>query len=339
MKTGVNLGGWLSQFREYDPQHFKTFITADDIQRVTNWGFDHVRLPIDYPMLEDDARPGVYKEDGFAYIDRCLDACKAAGLQLVLDLHKAPGFSFDTPNTNSLFSSRALQDRFVALWQAIARRYPSEGPYLFFELLNEVFLPDSAPWNDLVRRTIAAIRQIDRKRWIIVGGNHHNAADQLDNLELFEDEHIIYTFHFYEPIIFTHQKAHWFAAAQDYDTEVNYPGECPGLAEFLQQNPHYQSQFDRFVGVRLDREWVRAAVQPAIAFARRTGKPVYCGEYGAIDRAPMPSRLNWCRDATDILNEAGIDHTYWTYKAMDFGLVDASGQVVSNELVQIVSRA
>ena len=75
MKTGVNLGGWLSQFREYDPQHFKTFITADDIQRVTNWGFDHVRLPIDYPMLEDDARPGVYKEDGFSLMATQLIFC------------------------------------------------------------------------------------------------------------------------------------------------------------------------------------------------------------------------------------------------------------------------
>ena len=30
-QKGVNLGGWISQFAEYDPIHFKTFITREDI--------------------------------------------------------------------------------------------------------------------------------------------------------------------------------------------------------------------------------------------------------------------------------------------------------------------
>ena len=46
----VNLGGWLSQYPAYDPQHFESFITADDIKRMADWGMDHVRLPVDYPI-------------------------------------------------------------------------------------------------------------------------------------------------------------------------------------------------------------------------------------------------------------------------------------------------
>ena len=42
-QAGVNLGGWLSQYRQYDHDHFKSFITADDIQKIAGWGLDHVR--------------------------------------------------------------------------------------------------------------------------------------------------------------------------------------------------------------------------------------------------------------------------------------------------------
>ena len=31
---GVNLGGWVSQFDKYDHEHFKTFITEDDILEI-----------------------------------------------------------------------------------------------------------------------------------------------------------------------------------------------------------------------------------------------------------------------------------------------------------------
>ena len=60
LKIGINLGGWISQYPAYDHRYFKTFITANDIKRIAGWGMDHVRLPVDYPLLEDDARPGAH---------------------------------------------------------------------------------------------------------------------------------------------------------------------------------------------------------------------------------------------------------------------------------------
>ena len=72
--AGVNLGGWLSQYLEgnlqRDPEHhFDRFITKEDIDRIADFGFDHVRVPFDYPLIEDDDKPFVYKESGFAYLD------------------------------------------------------------------------------------------------------------------------------------------------------------------------------------------------------------------------------------------------------------------------------
>ena len=227
-RVGVNLGGWLSQYHAFDHQHFRTFITADDVKQIAGWGMDHVRLPIDYPILEDDTHPGVYKEEGFAHIDRCLDWCKAAGLNVILDLHQAPGYKFDALDRVALFSEEALQARFINLWRALAERYQNEGDYLYLELLNEIMLPNSDPWNALVARVVSAIRAIDPRRVIVLGGNRYNSPDQLKELQRPTDENILYTFHYYAPIIFTHQKAPWVPATLEYNTTIDYPGECPG---------------------------------------------------------------------------------------------------------------
>ncbi len=336
-QVGVNLGGWLSQYRAFDHQHFQTFITADDFKQIAGWGMDHVRLPIDYPVLEEDAHPGVYKEEGFAYIDRCLDWCKAAGLNVILDLHQAPGYKFDALDRVALFSEEALQARFINLWRALAERYKNEGDYLYLELLNEIMLPNSDPWNALVARVVSAIRAIAPRRVIVLGGNRYNSPDQLKELQRPTDDNILYTFHYYAPIIFTHQKAPWVPATLEYNTTIDYPGECPGLEDFLARHPEHHWWLQDAVGVRLDRAVLAAALQPALDFAQATGETLYCGEFGVIDRAPRAASLNWHRDFVSLLREHQIGRACWSYKQMDFGLVDERSCVIDPELVKIVS--
>jgi aryl-phospho-beta-D-glucosidase BglC (GH1 family) len=52
-QKGINLGGWLSQCVSYEKEHFDNFIQEDDIKLIKSWGFDHVRLPVDYDVIED----------------------------------------------------------------------------------------------------------------------------------------------------------------------------------------------------------------------------------------------------------------------------------------------
>lgn len=168
---GVNLGGWLSQCDATTEAHFNTFITEADIRRIQDMGLDHVRLPVDYNWIEDEA--GAPIEAGMKHIDDCVGWCEAAGLNLLLDLHKAFGYTFDPLEKDAdreiFFHDAALQARFIALWQRLARRY---GPRanVAFDLLNEVISPNVAePWNDIVERTISAIREIAPDTWIVVG--------------------------------------------------------------------------------------------------------------------------------------------------------------------------
>jgi endoglucanase len=341
LKTGINLGGWISQYAVYDTRHFNTFITEPDIQHIADWGMDHVRLPVNYPVLEDDRQPGVYKESGFGYIDNCLKWCQKSGLRLILDLHRAPGFSFTNTlvsgdlSQNTLFTDHGTQERFISLWEAITRRYLGQAEDdLAFELLNEMVLPDSMPWNLLAQKTIDRIRLIDPDRLIIIGGNNYNAVNELVNIDVAADPQLLYTFHCYEPMVVTHQKAPWVEALYHFNQATEYPGICHGLGEFLEAHPKFKTQYGPFVDKNLDKDLLRDILYPAFNFSEKTGHRVYCGEFGVIDRASLETRINWTGDFVELLKELDIGYAIWTYKEMDFGLVDLDGNIVSDELVK-----
>ena len=221
---GVNLGGWLSQCDETTQEHFETYITDADIKWISGMGLDHVRLPVDYSQIEDES--GAPIEAGLARIDDCVDWCDSAGLNLLLDLHKAYGYSFDPLDEGAVreafFRDPALQERFIAMWRRLAERYGKRGN-VAFDLLNEVVSPDVADsWNDIAGRAIAAIREIAPDTWIVVGGVCYNNVRSVPLLALPDDARLAYNFHCYEPMVFTHQKAHWLKD-MPRDLDVAYP--------------------------------------------------------------------------------------------------------------------
>ena len=69
---GVNLGGWFSQC-DYSEERLNNFITEADFKIISNWKLDHVRIPVDYNIFEND--DGTYKDDGFERIDRAFELC------------------------------------------------------------------------------------------------------------------------------------------------------------------------------------------------------------------------------------------------------------------------
>jgi endoglucanase len=336
--AGVNLGGWISQYREYDHNHFKSFITKKDIEQIASWGMDHVRLPIDYPVIEDDNNPFVYKEDGFAYIDNCINWCKEYGLNIILDLHKAPGYSFNTLSDNSFFEDRKLQERFFGIWKAFATRYIAERDNVIFELLNEIVEPNSDRWNKTTHETVAAIREIDKDRKIIIGGNLYNSVFMLKELELFDDKNVIYTFHFYEPLIFTHQKASWVPPVLEFNKTVNYPDSAEIYKEFSEKYPKFAQMDPELLSLgEVGEDYIYQALKPAVEFIESTGKALYCGEYGVIEDAPADSKIRWHEYVIGAFKKYGIGRAVWSYKEMNFPMVDYSGKVVDEELIKVVS--
>ena len=334
--AGANFGGWISQFGKKSFDHFDNFIKESDVERLACWGMDHVRLPVDYFVFEDDENPGIYREDGLKYIDNCISWCKKFGINLILDLHHAPGFFFGKLNENTLFTEEKMQQRFFGIWKNFANRYASLGDNLIFELLNELVWENSVPWNLLWKRTVAEIRKISPNRKIIVGGNHYNSVNELKNIELDdENKNIIYTFHMYEPFIFTHQNASWNTSTRNYKKQVEYPFNVSEHEEFFKLNGKSQYYKNHEI---VDKNFLYEFLKPAVEFLEKhNDKILHCGEYGVIENASLESNLRWHRDISDIFLKYGIGRAVWNYKELSFPITKADGSIRSNELVKILS--
>jgi aryl-phospho-beta-D-glucosidase BglC (GH1 family) len=345
--VGVNLGGWLSQYAEdAGEEHFRSFILEDDIKRIASWGFDHVRLPVDHCTLTDV--PGNYLESGFVHIDNAVEWCKRYGLGVIIDLHDAPGYHFlGIPGGNTLFGSVENQDQLTDIWKTIATRYRDSGDHIRYELLNEVDSQTPEEWNNLAERLIRTIRDVDTGHWIVVGGLEANHVKRLKDIRHFEDNKIVYTFHMYEPLLVTHQKASWVFFGPFMDRNLPYP--CPaelyneivkGIINTISATMEggYVPQVDPYIREDIDKAYMRQQMEGAFAFVQETGLPLYCGEYGLIDFADNESRANYVRDVSELCLEYGIGRAMWSYKEMGFRLVSEDGTLASESLVRAAAK-
>ncbi len=333
-QKGINLGGWFSQC-DHTKERYDTFIRDEDFAVIRSWGADHVRVPIDYELLED--QKGAPVEDGYRRLRRTIDLCRKNGLNMVLDLHKTAGFSFDANEGESgFFDNAQYQERFIRLWENIARHFAGDADMLAFELLNEVTEKEYCEtWNRIASACIRRIRAIAPDVWILVGGYYHNSAVAVKDIDVPNDGHIVYNFHCYEPLIFTHQGADWiptmdpafripvtasFAQMAEADVAMGTLS-CAGYERFPKDTVLSSAYFEAFMA-------------EAVAVAQQKGVPLYCGEYGVIDRAAPEDAVAWYRMIHAAFEQYGIGHAAWSYREMDFGLSDARMDAVRAELIR-----
>lgn len=354
-RHGVGIGGWLTNYKRLryvpaaergrlsigDLEHFDAYITERDVARIADWGMDHIRLAFDYLVLEEDAAPFVYREAGFRHLDNMLNWCRQHGLNLLLDLHRAPGGMCELEDEYTLLTDAQQSERFTRLWQTIAWRYAGEGGHLAFELLNELCAPpEQFPlWNQLVNTTLRSIREVSPDRTVVLGGGRFNAVDTLGELERIDDPRLVYNFHFYEPFCFTHQRAVINPLLLTYNRTMRYPDAAAPYQDF-----------DRFAGqqnftgeARIDRDYLRRRIAPGVAaFRAQCQAPLSCNEFGVIRQTDPASRENFFRDLIEVLEELDVAHTAWNYlsypgDANRFSLVDDDRrEPLSPELVRII---
>ncbi len=332
--AGANLGHWISQYGSQGKEHFDTYITEPDISRMASWGMDHVRVPVDYFIFEKDENPGVFLEEGLSYIDNCLLWCKKNGLNMILDLHHAPGFFFGlSDGEKTLFTRAEVQERYLNIWRYFAKRYINEGSGLIFELLNELVWKDSDAWNSLWKRAVKAIHEINPCRKIIIGSNWYNSVNELKNLQFEQGENLVYTFHMYEPFLFTHQKAPWVAENKDYLAEVLYPLEAKKHLEYYKNGIPELLQKHEIASI----EYIKDFLSPAAEFLKAHDSVLYCGEYGVFLKADIESNIRWHEDVAEVLLSLGIGRAVWSYRGFN-KITDENNDAGDMRLIRAVSR-
>ena len=322
---GVNLGGWISQFDKYSEEHFNTFIQEEDIKRISEMGFDHVRVPVDYNVLETEEAEII--ESGYQHIEDCLGWCKKYGLKMILDVHEVYGYSFDPlkdMDREKFFYDEELQARFYRLWETIATRFGKESDTMAFELLNEVVLKEVyKAWNGVAKKAVEHIRAIAPDTYIVIGGVNYNNVTSVALLDAPYDDKIVYNFHCYDPIIFTHQKAYWVENMTP-DFELAYP---VSLEELREKSKAFSKECTTAVyNERLTSvgpQFFEELFSEALEVAEKYNVPLYCGEYGVIELAPKEDTKRWLADIHSVFDKYGIGRAVWNYKGKDFGIIDS----------------
>lgn len=322
-ENGINIGGWLSQC-EHSMKHYNNFIQESDFAEIAAYGFDHVRIPVDYEVIEDEN--GNVLEEGIAYIQNSIDWCKKYGMNMIIDLHKTYGFSFDAGESESgFFESEFLQERFYQLWRELAKRFGIYHDHVAFELLNEVTEQKYCEiWNAIAEKCVSVIRAIAPETYILIGGYENNCIKALKDLKMPTDDKIVYNFHCYEPLIFTHQGAYW-VKNMPKDFRLHYPATIQEYA--LAQKKLGLETVDLVSDAKVEtvgEEFFDSLFSEAVAIAEERNVPLYCGEYGVIDLADEESAVSWLQSITSSFQKHKIARAVWCYKGLDFGLTDCS---------------
>lgn len=167
------------------------YITDRDWDIMAQAGFNVIRLPFPYDLIEDDNNPKTLRDDAWVYIDEAINQAKARNMYVILDLHGAAGrqgwehhsgceglneFWGGDQDNPDLALAAENQDRTQWLWQQIATRYQSETAIAGYGLINEPWGTDAENLADVSTELYHAIREIDQNTVVILPG--HNSGIQ-----------------------------------------------------------------------------------------------------------------------------------------------------------------
>jgi endoglucanase len=276
------------------------FFNEDDIRFIRETGASVVRLALNYRHFENDTDLFDYMEKGFKRLDQVLAWCEKAGIYAILDMHSAPGWQnpdwhCDNSTRHTLFWSQPqFQDRFVALWTQIARRYQGRAVIAGYNLLNEPvtnapyghfskqYTPNYTVLNKLYLRTISEMREEDPDHIIFLEGDLYST--RFEGLNPPFTHNLVYSSHNY--------------------TEPGFgPGAYPGRygRKYWDREAQYQ-MFTQTEGRK---------------FAVQYDVPLWVGEFGSTYHGPAEEvydRLRAIDDQINVFEETGTHWTTWTYK-------------------------
>ena len=247
-------------------------------------------------QIKTAAEYDAWLEGALRALDAALPLCQKYGVRVVLDLHSPFG---GTPTAGGyvgtdtgLFNSREAQDKFVADWERMARRYRDNPVIWAYDLANEPVEEEVAEgcddWQALATRAARAVRANDPRHAIIVEPTPWGAPQSLENLEPLPVAGVVYSVHMYVPHQFTHQGVF---------------GTTKGVA---------------YPGVIEDTLWDKAALrrvlQPVRDWQRDYGVQIYIGEFSAIRWAPDDSACRYLKDCIDLFEEFGWDWSYHAFR-------------------------
>lgn len=162
-----------------------SWITARDWDQLKAFGFNVVRLPILWSVIEDEKKPRTLRADAWKYLDASIAEAKKRGMYVILDLHGAHGGQTKEDHTgcagqNKYWTDTDAQDRTRWVWQQIATKYKDEPVVAAYDPLNEPWGSTAEAMVTRVEDLYKTIRAIDAKH-IVLLPSHYGSIDAYGN--------------------------------------------------------------------------------------------------------------------------------------------------------------
>jgi aryl-phospho-beta-D-glucosidase BglC (GH1 family) len=306
---GINLGGWLmmegyilggrnipeQEFKknflknygketleEFERLFYGNFIQENDFKIIKNLGFNSVRIPFNYRIVEN--------EDKFKYLKEAIRFCKKYKLWAVLDMHSAPGsqnqdWHSDSTGKALLWKEKRYQRRFLSLWEKLSFIFKDEEAIAGYDILNEPVCEDLNILLKVYKNVVKTIRKIDKNHIIFLEGNCW--AQEIEFLGKPWEQNLVYSIHFYAPLEFTF----------GFVPNLKYPGKM----------------FKRF----WSKDTLKELLFKYYKIKRKYSVPIFVGEFGQNSRCPFCHKeFSWTKDLLAIFKEFGFSWCWWTYKAV-----------------------
>jgi endoglucanase len=309
---GVNLTGWFQTSSAQEIQF--TRFTKDDFIDIMSLGCDVIRLPINLHEMTDGAPNYTIDPLLLYFLDSAVTWAEELEIYLILDNHSFDPSSSTDPDIGYIL---------IPVWRQLATHYEECSTYILYEILNEPHGIADSTWNRIQQSVVDSIREVDQKHTIVVGPAGWNSYHNLSAMPEYDDTNLIYTFHFYDPFVFTHQGATWTNPSMESLAGVPFPynaAEMPSCPPELvgtwiesSLNNYHNDGTVAHVGDLID---------IAVDFKNTRDVPLFCGEFGVyIPNSDNEDRVFWYEVVRTFLEEDSISWTTWDYKG-GFGLFE-----------------
>lgn len=325
LKRGINLSHWLTHYGRQP-------VVKDDLVMIKNAGFDHVRIAFDPGYLgwnpDDAENPGLLPL--IAKLDVAINLAIDNGLVAMVDFH--PNSSLKT----RIETEASVQSAFVKLWETLANRYQSKpGGSIVYELMNEPQYWTSGPtaWYELRQKALSAVRAKDAKHLVLISGGYGGGLRGIVESPVVTDNAVAYTFHYYEPYLFTHNGAPWephLSQVEDMFTGLLYPASLNSMDNIVLKSGANNTVVSNAINDYKSQGWgyqrILSDISGVKTWAANHGNAkVYCNEFGVLRLTQdETSRSNYLKDVRTAVESAGMGWTVFDYADI-FGIAKATG--------------
>lgn len=326
LSKGVDVTQWFQVYTKVDESHYKNYMSDSEIALIAKLGLRHVRLCVSPDFLYNPNTPGEVSEAHIKLLKSAIHRFLQHHLAVIVDMH----------NTDKQDSEDNPQwvAGYPTFWGVLAAKLENLNPNMvFFEILNEpVFQGREWEWFELQDKCIAAIRKSAPNNTIVVSGPDWGGIDGLLKLTPVANRNVVYSFHFYDPMTFTHQGATWAGPIFPLLKGIPYPSSPEAVAKALSHitNPEARSWVQQYGAERWDRDKLKSRLDKAIDWAHQNDVSLYCGEFGVYALvAPPASRSRWFHDFASVLKASGIGYAVWGWDdSFGFGRHYVNGKPV-----------